>query len=277
MTEIIVEESGPVRGAIRIRREFGSSVIDQRIVGWAESPRIDFETKVNWQENKKLLKVAFPVDVHANSARFEIQFGSVDRPNHSNTSWDFARFEVAAQKWADLSQAEYGVSLLNDCKYGHDVRGNILRLTLLRATTDLDPYADRGEHEFTHSLLPHQGDWRAGETVRRAYELNVPMLAALASEIPSEAKSFISVDVPNVVIETVKKAEKEDALIVRMYETSGADAHLRLKIGFAVAVASECDLMERDTSVLTMDGDTIALSMSPFDIRTIKLIPARRT
>ncbi|MHB1456364.1 MAG: alpha-mannosidase [Armatimonadota bacterium] len=270
LDEIVVEESGPVRGSVKMRRSFGSSVIEQRIVLWNNNPRIDFETKIDWHEHKKLLKVAFPVDVHTNSARFEIQFGSVDRPTHSNTSWDFARFEVAAQKWADLSQADFGVSLLNDCKYGHDVHENVLHLTLLRAPTDPDPYADRGEHTLTYSLLPHQGDWRCAETVRRAYELNVPMVASI-SDTEAPSRSFITVDAPNVVVETVKKAEKEDAMIVRMYECSGINAKFDMQVNLPVTKASECDLMERDIEPLNMQCGVIALTLKPFEIKTIKL------
>ena len=272
--EISVEEAGPVRGALKIRRKFSGSIIEQRIVLWGSNPRIDFETYADWHEDKKLLKVAFPVNVHANSARYDIQFGSTDRPNHSNTIWDFARFEVAAQKWADLSQADYGVSLLNDCKYGYDIHGNIMRLTLLRAPKEPDPYADLGEHWFTYSLLPHQGDWRDGETVRRAYELNVPMIARLTGK-PSSDKAFLSVDAPNVIIEVVKKAEREDALVVRMYECAGINADFRLAMDFPVGKAMECDLLERDLKTLKPDKGSIPLTMRPFEIKTVKLAGVR--
>ncbi len=311
-TEIKVEDAGPVRGSLKIRRKFGSSEIEQRIVLWAASPRIDFETRVDWHETKKMLKVAFPVDVHASHARFDIQFGSVDRPTHWNTSWDFARLEVAAQKWVDMSQADHGVSLLNDCKYGHDVHENVMRLTLLRSPKEPDPTADMGEHFFTYSLLPHEGDWRDSETVRRAYELNVPTVAWLSDvtppsppategsgegsgarvgasgskgqasargKLPSVAgglggvtgNRLLSVDAPNVIIETVKKAEKEDALVVRMYECAGMDAAFRLEAGFKVAHAVECDLLERDLAALKLEGNCLPLSMKPFEIKTVKL------
>lgn len=271
LVEIEVEESGPVRGALRIKRKFGQSEIEQRIVLWAHSRRIDFETRVEWHETKKMLKVAFPVDVHANTARFEIQYGSVDRPNHWNTSWDFARLEVPAQKWVDLSQPDYGVSLLNDCKYGHDVHENVLRLTLLRSPKEPDPEADMGEHFFTYSLLPHSGDWRDGETVRRAYELNVPMIAHLSEDSSQGERWLISVEAPNVVIETVKKAEKEDALIVRMYECDGADAHVDLIVDLPVRWATECDLLERDEGELDLADGIVSFEMKPFEIKTVKL------
>ncbi len=269
--EIKVEDAGPVRGALKIVRKFGSSTVEQRIVLWASSPRIDFETRVDWHENRKMLKVAFPVDVHANSARFEIQYGSVDRPNHWNTSWDFARVEVAAQKWVDMSQSDYGVSLMNDCKYGHDVHENVLRLTLLRSPKEPDPTADMGEHLFTYSLMPHQGDWRDAETVRRAYELNVPMIAWATDGKPAASGAMLSLDALNVVIDAVKKAEREDALVVRMYECHGIGAECRLDLGFKVGNASECDLLERDQTKLKLDGSSLSLSLRPFEIKTVKL------
>lgn len=275
LTDIAVEEEGPVRGSVFIRREFGSSVLEQRIVLWNSVPRIDFETWVDWHESKKMLKVAFPVDVHANSARFEIQFGSVDRPNHWNTSWDFARFEVAAQKWVDLSQPDFGVSLMNDCKYGHDVHENILRMTLLRSPSDPDPTADRGEHVFTYSLMPHPGTWRDAETVRRAYELNVPAVAWLSDQEPYGSGVFVGVDSPNVVIDTIKKAEKEDALIVRMYESWGISAQTKVTFACGIERATECDLLERDMQVLDCEESSLTLPMKPFEIKTIKVVPIR--
>ena len=269
VAEIAVEDAGPVRGTLKIRRKFGASEIEQRIVLWSSSPRIDFETRADWHESKKMLKVAFPVDVYASSARFDIQFGSVERPTHWNTSWDFARLEVAAQKWVDMSQADRGVSLMNDCKYGHDVHENVLRLTLLRSPSDPDPEADRGEHFFTYSLMPHEGDWRLGETVRRAYELNAPMVAWQGDG--KQSGMLLGVDAPNVIIETVKKADREDALIVRMYECLGMDAQFGLKAAFPIRKASECDLLERDLGGLEIKKDTIPLSMKPFELKTVKL------
>ena len=274
VSKITVEDAGPVRGSVLIRRKFGKSVIEQRIVLWGSCPRIDFETRADWHETQKMLKVAFPVEVHASSARFDIQFGNVERPTHWNTSWDFARLEVAAQKWVDMSQADRGVSLLNDCKYGHDVHDNVMRLTLLRSPMNPDPTADRGEHFFTYSILPHDGDWRDGETARRSYELNVPMVA-WTSEKAAESRSLISMDAPNVIVETVKKADREDALIVRMYECAGMDAKCALATGFKIGKATECDLLERDLKSLKHDKESVSLVLKPFELRTVKLIVSR--
>ena len=164
------------------------------MIVYANRRRIDFKTEVDWHEHQVLLKAAFPVAVRSTKATYEIQFGNVERPTHWNTSWDYAKFETVAHKWVDLSQRDYGVSLLNDCKYGHDVKDNVIRITLLKSGIEPDPNADQGHHEFTYSLLPHAGDWYAADTAREAYELNYPLRAAYADapggSLPS-AESFI--------------------------------------------------------------------------------------
>ncbi len=168
-------EQGPLRWTLEIRRQILNSVTTQRISLTRGSARLDFDTKIDWRERHILLKVAFPVDILAPQATYEIQWGNVQRPTHRNTSWDWARFETCAHKWVDLSEGGYGVSLLNDCKYGHDIRDNVMRLSLLRAPTSPDPEADQGEHRFTYSLLPHAGGWEAG-TAAEAYRLNDPVI-----------------------------------------------------------------------------------------------------
>ncbi|MFC1806252.1 alpha-mannosidase, partial [Planctomycetota bacterium] len=232
---IEVKETGPVGAVVRIRRRISKSIITQDIILVAGSPRIDFLTTIEWGDEKEvLLKVAFPVDVRSDKARYEIQFGSVERPTHWNTPQDFARFEVVAHKWADLSEGDYGVALLNDAKYGHDIRGNVIRLSLLRAPKMPDPNADVGKtHTFTYSLLPHPGDFKAG-VVRRGYELNVPVIAepvAPSKGARPAAASLLSITGDNVVIDTVKKAEDDDALIVRLYEAHACRGRRTLTLG----------------------------------------------
>ena len=166
---IRVVEAGPLRATLEIKRRILHSAYTQRISLAAGSPRLDIATTIDWRERHILLKVAFPVDILAPAATYEIQYGNVQRPTHRNTSWDWARFETCAQKWADLSEGGYGVSLLNDCKYGHDIGGtnhrygNVMRLSLLRSPTYPDPEADQGEHRFIYSLLPHAGGWETGD------------------------------------------------------------------------------------------------------------------
>lgn len=176
LVEII--EQGPVRAVARVTRTHHSTELVQDIILYAGLPRIDFCTHVEWHEKQTLLKVAFPLAIHASHATFEVQFGAYERANHRNTSWDQEKFEVCAQRWADLSEGGYGVSLLNDSKYGYDVLGNVLRLTLLRGTEQPDPEADQGPHDFKYSLLPHLGDWRQGETVKQAAQLNIPLVTS---------------------------------------------------------------------------------------------------
>ena len=218
-----VVEEGPVRAVVRMVRKTERSTITQDIVLHAHSPRIDFVTNVDWHEKRVLMKVAFPVDVRASQATYEIQFGSIERPTHHNTTYDRARFEVTGHKWADLSEGDYGASLLNDCKYGYDVKDNVLRLSLLRSPVMPDEAADEGLQEFTYSLFPHTGDWRHG-AVQQGYELNCPVVAVQGGNgqgrLASTA-SFASVDTDHVVIDTVKRHEDSSALIVRLYEALG--------------------------------------------------------
>ncbi len=181
-------EQGPLRAGIRVNRRFGDSFLTQVIRLDSGSRWIQFDTEVEWHETNRLLKVAFPVAVRSLRATYEIQFGHVERPTHANTSWDVARFEVCAHRWADLSEPGYGVALLNDSKYGYDISGNVIRLSLLRATTWPDPVADRGHHRFTYRLLPHRGDLRDAGVVDAGYDLNVPIRAVPTLPHPGSAQ-----------------------------------------------------------------------------------------
>lgn len=275
LTSLDVVENGPVSGAIRLERRFGNSRLRQTICIYAEIPRIDFQTWVDWHEDHKCLKVAFPVDVNASKARYEIQFGSVERPTHTNTSWDLARFEVCAHKWVDISEEGFGASLMNDCKYGHHTKRNVMRLTLLRSPKDPDEMADMGEHEFTYALMPHKGSFAEAQTVRRAYELNVPLRTCLcnssAGELP-KVYSFISVDAENAILETIKRAEKEDTTILRFYECHNQRARVNVSLRMPFKAVHECDLMERSISEVHSDGTSFTFEIKPFEIKTFKLV-----
>jgi alpha-mannosidase len=270
-----IVEQGPVSAAIVMTRRFGKSMLKQKMIIYEDIPRIDFETWVDWHEDHKCLKVAFPVDVNASKARYEIQFGNVERPTHTNTSWDVAKFEVAAHRWADISEEDFGVSLMNDCKYGHHTKSTTMRLTLLRSPKDPDEAADMGEHVFTYSLMPHAGDYIQAKTVRRGYELNVPLIVHIAKSskgnLPKQ-KSFFSVDAENVVLETVKKAEKEDAKILRFYECHNRRALVNVKVEVPFSRVYECDLMERNICQVDSRDGQFSFEMKPFEIKTFKLI-----
>lgn len=240
--------------------EYGSSRLKQQIIVTAGSRRIDFVTEVDWHERDRMLRTSFPVNVFTREATCEIQFGSVKRPTHRNTSWDMAKYEVCGQKWVDLSQRDYGVALLNDSKYGHKVLENTIDLNLLRSPGYPDPEADKGQHRFTYALYPHRGDHVEGGVVRVGYELNVPLqvtrvtgVAAAEGEglgagaIQSEwrpDRPFVVVDAPNVVVEAVKKAEDSDDIVIRLYECHGAGVRARVSFGFETAAVRLVNLME---------------------------------
>ena len=270
-----VVESGPLRACLEIKRRVFNSDIVQRVYMVADSARIDFDTKVTWRERRLLLKVAFPVDILSPKATYEIQWGNVERPTHSNTSWDWARFESCAHKWVDLSEGDYGLSLLNDCKYGYDISGNVVRLTALKGAMFPDPEADLGEHHFTYSLLPHEGDWRNG-AVAAAYSLNNPLIVHQAQgeaqgALEADHCSLVHVDAPQIIVETVKQAEDGDGLIVRLYEHERTQQAFNLHAGFPLGEAWRCNLLEEDEACLAVSEGKAALRAKPYQIITLRL------
>jgi alpha-mannosidase len=268
-----VEVPGGLRGAVRFTREFGGSRFSQRMVLDAGSRVLRFECDVDWHEEHKLLKVAFPVAVHSPRATYEIQFGHVERTTHTNTSWDQARFEVCGHRWADLGEAGYGVALLNDCKYGHDIRGSVMRLSLLRAPTHPDPTADRGGHRFIYALMPHPGDFREAGVIAAAEDLNAPLVIARGNLPAGGRRSLIEVDRPQVVIETIKRAEDSHATVVRLYEAWGGRCKAKLRTTLPASRAFLCDLLERGREEVPVADGVIDLDLTPFRILTLKLEP----
>ncbi|WP_409292700.1 alpha-mannosidase [Peribacillus sp. SCS-37] len=264
LKDIQVIENGPVRCVVEFKWAYSNSTISQRMVLYSDIPRIDFETKVDWHEQDQLLKVAFPVEIRATEATYDIQYGNVKRPTHWNTSWDYARFETVGHQWADLSERDYGVSLLNDCKYGHDIKDNVMRLTLIKSATYPDIRADQGEHLFTYSLLPHAGSWYEGNTVRQAWELNNPLTYA---EGQTESVSLFSVSAPNVIVDAVKKAEDKDALIIRLHEFAGARGKVELGSDRKIESWQEYDLMERPITEV-QESKGFAFDIKPYEIKT---------
>lgn len=276
LTSLRVVERGPLQGVVEIRRRFLNSTVVQRLVIYRDIPRIDFQTEIDWHEHQVLLKVAFPVAIHAGRATYEIQFGTVERPTHWNTSWDRARFEVCAQRWVDLSEGDYGVALLNDGKYGHDIRGNVLRLTLLKSGIHPDPNADQGAHRFTYSLLPHPGDWRTGDVIAHASALNTPLRTRLAppgtGTRASERFSLVTCDRPVLVIDTVKPAIDGRGLILRLYEGHGTRGPATLHFAHPVAWAEECNLLEDRLGEVERVGEReVRVSVKPYELKTLRV------
>ncbi|HTK16635.1 MAG TPA: alpha-mannosidase [Acidimicrobiia bacterium] len=274
LTSIAVVENDARRGAVRFVREFGASTITQTMRLACGSHRLDFDTEVDWHERHKFLKVAFPVDVLASRATYEIQFGHLERPTHTNTSWDAARFEVCAHRWADLAEPGYGVALLNDCKYGYDIRGNVMRLSLLRAPGWPDPESDQGAHRFSYALFPHAGDLRTAGVVAEAEAFNVPLEVIVVERGPGRAptrSSIIGVDRPNVTVEAVKMADREDAVVVRLCEAWGTRGSARVTFDRPVRAAARTDVLEREVGPATIVNGGIELDLRPFELVTLKL------
>jgi alpha-mannosidase len=270
-------EAGPLRATLEIKRRILNSSYTQRISLTQHSSRLDIDTTIDWRERHILLKVAFPVDILSPTATYEIQWGNVQRPTHRNTSWDWARFETCAQKWVDLSEGGYGVSLLNDCKYGHDIQANVIRLSLLRSPTLPDPEADQGEHHFTYSLYPHRGGWDEN-TIREAYALNDPLIVSRCSHPTprvSHAHTFIACDSPQIVIETIKRAEDGNGFIVRLYESQRRRGEIVLTTTFDLAAAWRCNLLEENQSEIAVEGKRVVLAVKPYEIVTLRLIAAQ--
>jgi alpha-mannosidase len=271
--EVKLVEKGPLRAVIRVKNHFQNSTFVRDITLYAGVPRVDVKMQAEWHEKHILLKVAFPVSAHSNKATFEIPYGSVERPTTRNTPAEQAQFEVPAQRWADISDATHGFSLLNDCKYGYDAKGNVLRLSLLRSPEWPDPHADEGHHEFTYSLYPHRGGWRDGFTVNRGYELNYKPIAVqtVSHTGPVGAVwSFLQTD-PNVIVTAVKKAEDDDGLIVRFYEWAGKEGDVKIALHGDVHGASETDLMERSIASLHVTDNIVTVHAKPYEIKTIRV------
>jgi alpha-mannosidase len=277
--ELKLIERGPLRAVIRVKKHFQNSTFVQDITMYAGVPRVDVKMQVDWHEKHILLKVAFPLSAHSDKATFEIPYGSIERPTTRNTPAEQAKFEVPAQRWADISDAKHGFSLLNDSKYGYDAKGNVLRLSLLRSPEWPDPHADEGHHEFTYSLYPHAGSWRDAETVRRGYELNYKIIARQslkhAGTLPPE-HSFVRVEANNVVLTALKKSEDDDSLgsrflVLRFYEWAGKETDVKLDLPPGAQSASETDLMERPIADLAVHNDVVTLHTKPCEIKTLRI------
>jgi len=268
-------DRGPVRGRVRVTHEHGKSKITQETTIYSGIPRVDFQTSIDWGEvgsdegEAPMLKASFTPILNASKATFEVPFGHVVRPADGR--------EVPALRWIDVSDNEYGLSLLNDCKYGFDVSGNTMRITLVRSGYNPDPTPDVGKHEVLYSLYPHKGGWQKAMTFRRGYEINHPLEAFVATQRTKddgsrpESDSFTRVSPDNVVISCVKLAEDSDDLIVRLYDATGQGTKAELRFGRPVRKAMATDLMERKTSDLKRGKRGLVLRLRPNEIKTVKV------
>lgn len=264
-------EGGPVRASLRLKRRFSKSQICQTIRFYAQDRRIDFETEVDWHEHQHLLKVHFPVEIHTDEATFEIQFGNVTRKVHRNTSWDTARFESCGHRWMDLSEGGYGVSLLNDCKYGHSVFDGDMALTLIKSGIEPNKTADQEKHVFTYSLFPHAGTWREAGTAREAACLNQPAYTVTGAA-DGLCYSMFHLDAENIMADTVKMAEDGNGVILRLYEYENKRGKASLNFNGTLAQIWECDLMENNICEISHDEHEFQFCYKPYEIKTFRVI-----
>ncbi len=264
LQSIEVINQGALQIDLKLTWKYMSTTIVQDLILYANNKRIDFKTWVDWRERKQLLKVAFPVNVRATYATYDIQYGNVRRATNWNTSWEQARFETVAHKWVDLSERGYGVSLMNDCKYGHDIKDNVMRLTLLKAATHPDVEQDQGEHEFTYSLLPHIGDWVDVDTEKASWAINQP-LQAIEKDLGT--RQFMTVDSDQVIVDAIKRSEDGEYLVVRIHEYTGGKDNVTVSLNFDVKAWAEADLLER--SIEEFKSTPIELKVKPYEIKTI--------
>lgn len=270
-----VIEQGPVRMAIELIWEYLDSRITEVFYFYPDSRRIDIHAHIDWQEDQILLKALFPLDLNAGEAAYEIQYGNVKRATTANTSWEQARFEVCFQKWMDISEYGYGVSFLSDCKYGVGVRKNEVGLTLLKSGRYPNPEADRGEHDFVYSLLPHRGSWQDAGTAEQAYGLNNPpryrikkkgggtLHGSYAKVIPGE---------PNIIIEVLKRSEDGQAQVLRLYECWNRRTRTELVFGEEFTGLYLSNMLEEEEELLAEAGRTVKLEFAPFEIKTLKIV-----
>ncbi len=265
---------GEVFTAVSVEKKVNKSIVKQNIILYNELDRIDFDTFISWHEKEKLLKVGFDVDVKAQKFTRDIAYATIESSNYRHNPYDKAKFEVSAHNFIDMSEDSYGVSILNDCKYGYEVDEQRMIITLLKAPMNPDPMSDRGDHYFTYAIYPHAGNWKTADTLKMGLEMNNP---AVAVEIPAGAtgeaeKSFIEVNASNVTLEAVKKCEDEDAYIVRFVEKAGSRGQVTAKFFASIASVTECDLLERnDVAVDIANGDTLQFSINPFEIKCYKI------
>ncbi len=269
------------RAGFEVVKRFRTSYITQKIYLYNELDRIDFDTVVDWNLKHIMVKAAFPVDVNTNKATYEVQFGNIERLHTENTSWDIARFETCAHKWADISDNGYGMALMNDCKYGYSVvDGSTIQLSLLKSANSADeilvgaaaaPVNDIGTHTFTYSVVPHRGSYSDGEIVKKAYAFNNPMIAAKTGgngNLP-QSFSFVKADKDNIIIDTVKKAEDSSNIIIRMYEAENKKTITNISFGVDVKRCYICDLLENIQSEVKIENGTAQIPVSNFEIITL--------
>jgi alpha-mannosidase len=262
---------GPLQFRLRHHYKIGqSSELWQDIVFHKNTARIDFDTKVDWKEKHSLLKTSFDLNIRCASYKSDIQFGCIDRPNHSNNVYDRAKFEVCQHKWTDISEPGYGVALLNDGKYGIGVNQSDLRLSLLKSGGHPDPSGDRGVHIFKYALLPHMGGFSASSVVHPAYMFNQSIPSALMCMPTNE--SIIRISSPHIIVETLKVSESGEGWIARVFECEGTGGHAQLVFRDFMARIVQCNMLEECEQLLGEQLQSIDLYFHAFEVKTLMMV-----
>jgi alpha-mannosidase len=273
LKECTIVDNGPLRTTLCFTWIQSNVEIKQLVHCYRHTKRIDFETEVDWALRQQLLKVEFPIVIRTTEAIYDIQFGNVRRPTHWNTSWDLARFETVGHKWAALAEPNYGISLMNDSKYGYSIKDNVLALSLLKGAIHPDPKADIGIHQFTYSLYPFNGMVDKNEVEREATYLNSELIA-IQGNVKEEFKdSLFSISNDQVIVDTIKKAEERNSLIIRLHEMEGGQTQITFNSKYKVKCWREVNLMEEEDKRVNSEFSNlpIKLSFTPYEIKTIEL------
>ena len=267
-SEPTLMEIGPVRCVIRSEYKYNKSSITQDMIVYPNSKRIDFKTQANWHESHTMLKASFKVNTRSTEATYEIPYGSIKRPTTRNNNIERAKFEVCGQRWADLSEPNYGISILNNCKYGYDIKENEMRITLLRSPKHPDATCDMGDHEFTYSLFPHT-TCLLKETVKEAHSLNNPLLSTITDNHKGEElTSFVNVLTDNVIIDCIKFAEDTDDIVLRLYEPYGQRGKVTLSFNKNIRNIKEINILEEEIGKVQINNNIMEFDIKPFEIKS---------
>ncbi|WP_051541269.1 glycoside hydrolase family 38 C-terminal domain-containing protein [Caldalkalibacillus mannanilyticus] len=270
LKECKIVDNGPIRTTLCFIWEFPQGEMIQYVHSYRHTKRLDFETEVLWNARQKLLKVEFPVEIRSTEAIYDIQFGNVKRPTHWNTSWDMARFETVGHKWAALAEPYYGIGLLNNSKYGYSIKNHVLALSLLKGSVYPDPHADLGKHHFTYSLYPFGGIACKHEVEREATYLNSE-LRVLPGKVKQEFEQCLfSVTSEQVILDTIKKAEDRESIILRLHEMEGSTTRVHIESSYKIRRWREVNMME-DESYTDYQPAPLTLSFTPYEIKTIEV------
>ncbi len=267
-------KEGAVFTVVSVEKKVNKSLVKQNIIIYSDLNRIDFDTFINWNEQEKLLKVGFDVDVKAQKYTRDIAYATIESSNYRHNPYDKAKFEVSAHNFIDMSEDNYGVSILNDCKYGYEVDKQRMIITLLKAPMNPDPKSDRGDHYFTYAIYPHKGSWKTADTLKMGLEMNNPAVSVdvKSGSEGADEMSFIKLNGKNVTLEAVKKCEDEDAYIVRFVEKAGSRTEVSAELFADIKAVYECNLLEReDVAVDIASGNTLNFTINPFEIKCYKI------